>query len=342
MRDANVHTLHAPNSELHTLGPRRVEITKENAVVRVLFAPGGEISEEFGRRYNMLWLPGSAIIGRETRVDRGDAHEAAQVYAAGLITAPLSAPPLVPSLNDLRDAITERIQHDWTHAILITPSLAHSRTFDNAVQAAQHVSVVVNRLRKSSVVPLPFQLAVIESGTFSAGTGVLAFDAIARSKVGLFGDRLMHHVEGMRRLIHTYVVVKDFAYLDADRLHMVAPGWNLFAKMLHLFGLDPIFHVNSGAVSVARRARGYQARAKIMLEQCAAGVHAGLKTPAVCVSFAGDPAHLKQFPGFEVLTKACAEKRAWLLVTPMSLTEAARLGPGAIVVAFASSGFRPA
>jgi hypothetical protein len=107
-----------------------------------------------------------------------------------------------------------------------------------------------------------------------------------------------------------------------------------------LFGFSPAFYVNFGRAQVAKRVRGYEARVNYVLQRCVDGIESGLKTPAICVSYAGQVSGIQQFPLWNTLAKAAKEKRIRLLVSPMSISEAARLGPGSVTAAFASANFR--
>jgi fatty acid-binding protein DegV len=313
---------------------RRVEVTRENAVVRIILDAGGELSQDFRDRYQVGVVPQIVQLGRSEIIDRGDAVETLRAYSGKLLRAEVSGKSLTPTINDFRDDVASKVQHDWTHAILIAPSSMHSNSFVNAVQGSQQV-------RKSSVIPHQFQMAVIDSGTISAGAGVLAFDAVARTHVGLFGDRLVHHLEGMRRLVHTYVVVHDTHYLDRDAAQLTAKEWTFWSRLCARFGNTPVFYVNSGKSEVARRVRGYAAGLDYAFSRAIEGLRAGLKTPGICISYAGDPGELEKTAPFNALVTLAKEKRIRVLVSPMSLVEAVRLGPRAMVVGFASSNFRP-
>jgi fatty acid-binding protein DegV len=340
MRDAEINTLYAPRTEQYTLS-KRVAVTRENATVRVMVMAGTDLDQEFRTKYHVSVVPVLTHLGRTDMLDRGDQSEVLRAYSAGLVPKPQPPQPFGASVNQIRDFILERIAHDWTQCVLIVPALAHNRSLDVAVQAAQQVSLAINRLRKSSVVPLPFQLAVIESGVFSSGTGVLAFDAVARSHVGLFGDRLVHHLEGMRKLVHMFVALKDYSYLEADPEQLSAQPWDFPSKVFAMFGYSPALYVNFGRTQAVKRLRGYEARMNYVLQRCIDGIESGLKTPGVCVSYAGQLSAIEQFERWHVLAKFAREKRIRLMATPMSISEAARLGPGTLTVSFASANFRP-
>jgi hypothetical protein len=340
MRDAEINTLYAPRTEQYTLS-KRVAVTRDNATVRIMMMAGGDLEQDFRNKYHVSVVPLLTRMGRSDVLDRGDTQEAIHAYSAGLLPKPQAAQPIGITVNQIRDFILERIAHDWTQCVLIVPALAHNRSLDLAVQAAQQVSLAINRLRKSSVVPLPFQLAVIESGLFSAGTGVLAFDAVARSHVGLFGDRLVHHLEGMRKLTHMFVALKDYSYLEADTEQLCAQPWDFSSKVMAMFGYSPTFYVNFGRAVPVKRLRGYEARVNYVLQRCIDGIECGLKTPGVCISYAGQVSAIEQFPMWTTLVQRARAKKIRLMATPMSVSEAARMGPGAVCGAFASSNFRP-
>lgn len=320
---------------------RRVEVTRENAVVRVVVDPSCDLVEEFRKRYNVSMMKQVAQFGKTDLLDRGEHAERIRAYAGNLVRADVESKVSVLTVNDIRDNLASTIEHNWTHAVIIAPATNHSPTFVNAVQASQQVAVVVNRVRKSSVNPFAFHIGVVDSGNIAAGEGVLAFDAVARIHVGLFGDRLIHHLEGMRLLVHNFVVTRDTHYIERDSTHLCAQGWGGWSRFLSTFGFLPVFHVTGGKSRMVKRVRGYEAAVAHALQRGIDGIAAGLKTPAMCVSYAGDPAELDQFPQFAALKEAARAKKIRVLITPMSLVEGARLGRHALSVAFASSNYRP-
>jgi fatty acid-binding protein DegV len=340
MRDANVSTLlESPTRFAPTA--RRVEVTRDNAIVRVVVDPSCDLLEEFRKRYNVAMLAQVATFGKTDLLDRGDQAERIRAYVGNLVRADLESKVGALSVNDIRDGLASKIEHNWTHAVVIAPATGHSTTFVNAVQASQQVAVVVNRVRKSSVNPFAFHIGVIDSGNIAAGEGVLAFDAVARSHVGLFGDRLIHHLEGMRLLVHNFVVTRDTEYIARDKTHICAQNWNWWSRLMATFGRLPVFYVSGGRSRMIKRVGGYEAAIDHAFAKACDGVAAGLKTPAVCVSYAGDPTELEKFAGFAALKDAARVKKIRVLVTPMSLVEGARLGRHALSVAFASSNYRP-
>ncbi len=320
---------------------RRVEVTRENAVVRVVTDPSCDLVEEFRKRYNVAMMTQLAQFGKTELLDRGEQADRIRAYLGNLVRADVESKVSVLSVNDIRDNLAAIIEHNWTHAVIIAPATNHSPTFVNAVQASQQVAVVVNRVRKSSVNPFAFHIGVVDSGNIAAGEGVLAFDAVARIHVGLFGDRLIHHLEGMRLLVHNFVVTRDTHYIERDKTHLCAQGWGAWSRLLATFGWLPVFHVIGGRSRMVKRVRGYEAAVGHALQRAVDGIAAGLKTPAVCLSYAGDPSELDQFPQYATLKEAARAKKIRILVTPMSLVEGARLGRHALSVAFASSGYRP-
>ena len=320
---------------------RRVEVTRENAIVRVVVDPACDLVEDFRKRYDVSMMAQLVQFGKTELLDRGDHTERLRAYSGNLVRADLESKFSALSVNDIRDHLAATIEHNWTHAVLIAPATAHSATFVNAVQASQQVAVVVNRVRKSSVNPFAFHIGVVDSGNIAAGEAVLAFDAVARVHVGLFGDRLIHHLEGMRLLVHNFVVTRDTHYIERDRSHLCAQHWGGWSRLLATFGWLPVFHVTGGRARMIKRLRGYDKAIDHALQRGIDGISAGLKTPALCISYAGDPAELDKFPRYAALKEAARNKKIRLLISPMSLIEAARLGRHALSVAFASSQYRP-
>ena len=54
------------------------------------------------------------------------------------------------------------------------------------------------------------------------------------------------------------------------------------------------------------------------------------------MSYAGDVAEVRQWPGFTALEEACVQHRVALHLGTMSMTNAVHLGRGALSIAFAA------
>jgi len=86
--------------------------------------------------------------------------------------------------------------------------------------------------------------------------------------------------------------------------------------------------------------RGFEAGVAQLFARAARRVQGGLEAPCVCISYGGEPAAVRQLPGYARLAQAAKEQGVEILVSPMSKTAAVNVGPGALSLAFAASGPR--
>jgi DegV family protein with EDD domain len=338
--DALVATLMAPSTLLR--GNRRREVNAETANVRVLIDASCDLPTDFCERYDIPVIPLQLQLGRMDLIDTRNVKETSQVYHAGWISANAQAKMFAPPMTEIRDQIVRNIGDATTQAVVIAPSSALRDGFVNAVQAAQGVGVTINRVRKLREDSLPFAVSVIDSGSLYAGLGLLAFDAVARSRHGLFGEPLAKHLEAMGSIIQTFLVVDDLHFVQTrdSRLNDCANDW-LTRTAATWLGYRPIIRIKRGKGFRLERVRGYEQAVATILGFAGLAIVKGLKTPAVVVSYAGELAELTETLAYKTLAQTAASNRVRLLASPMSVAEAGHVGKRAVSVAFASTAFKP-
>ena len=82
---------------------------------------------------------------------------------------------------------------------------------------------------------------------------------------------------------------------------------------------------------------GFAAAAKEAFDQATRCVNAGLDAPFVCASYAGRIADLRHIDAFVELSATCAKHGVTLLTSTMSMTNAASLGAGSVLISSATS-----
>ncbi|HRW67738.1 MAG TPA: DegV family protein, partial [Candidatus Competibacter sp.] len=103
-----------------------------------------------------------------------------------------------------------------------------------------------------------------------------------------------------------------------------------------LLGNQPVARFFDGEIELAFKGRGFDKALSKLLDHVRKTVELGLKTPLVAISYAGDPQVLRQKPYFVEFERYSRQWGIEVMVSIMSATGGASVGPGALSLAYAA------
>jgi fatty acid-binding protein DegV len=297
-----------------------------------------DLPSNWRARAGVLLLPIKLRNGRTSRIDDGD--EAAAAHFAAQLPGQFDGPTLTlaASADTTGELISQHTHVDTDFVLQIAMSSMRSNSYANSLTAAQKLMVKSSRDRRQVGNTRPFKMWVVDSGTSFNGHGVLIAESARLLQGGLALPQTVQQIDALRRAVKTLVVPRDLKRFHRCAALPEAPVSHWLTRSVgQLFDRIPVAVACGDELRVMSTQNGFTAAASVALHQAIGCVEAGLAAPFVCASYAGDIADLRNIEGFVELSATCARHGVTLLTSAMSMTNAAMLGGGSVLVSLASS-----
>lgn len=296
-----------------------------------------DLAPDYVREHELYVLPNALVAGGETLSDEREVEAMLAFHrrppprrAADLAVKPCTVGAIV-------ELFLNRLVLTHDRAILIAMSQTRSALFQNATEASFSILRGYREQRRQAGLSTQFYLNVLDSRTVCAGQAVLASEAIRllRNPEQPFND-LRRLLEEFRRQIRCYLLFDNpFQARDQIGVKGEEVGVGLNYRLDSLLGLKPVVQFVEGEAELAFKARGFDRALADLFEWTKLEIDQGLRSPLVVISYAGDPRLLRQKRAFIAFERHVRQWGVDLMVSVMSATGGALLGPGAVSLAFA-------
>jgi len=272
-----------------------------------------------------------------SRSDTGDVEAALDFFQHDLDGVGHDAQALPLSVSGTQEFIHERLQAETDFVLDVSLASHRGSGYMNSLTAAQNLMLQHGRVRRQAGVQRPFKMWVVDSTAAFNGHGVLVTEGVRALGEGAAMPRVVQQLDALRKHVHTLAIPRDASFfhrhsrIDGD----AAVNW-LSIGMGKVLDRTPIMHAHANMLAVAAQARSHDAAIARAFAATAQAVATCLLAPGVCMSYAGDVAEVRQWPGFTALEEACVQHRVALHLGTMSMTNAVHLGRGALSIAFAA------
>lgn len=282
-------------------------------------------------------LPISIRIDGQTFTDDKDARTLTDFYAQGLLGRDHDAESLPYTAEQIEALFLDRIVRDYDFALVETVSRERSPIFDNATKASHAILGSYRDVRADAGREGGFGIRVMNTGTVFTGQGVLAAFTSDMIQKGKSKNEILRLTESMRRKVYAYIVPPDVYYIRErarkkgdDSIGMISA---LAAKS---FDIVPILCGRDDATYPVVKGRGFKVMVDRLFRYAINHIKAGLLTPYVVVSIAGDLNELLAMDSFLELEQVAKDHDVQVLSCVMGLTAGLNVGPGCIGLALAT------
>jgi fatty acid-binding protein DegV len=144
-------------------------------------------------------------------------------------------------------------------------------------------------------------------------------------------------VETFSQDVHAYLVPQDLYYVRS-RAHQKGDksvGWFKY-QMGTMLDIKPILKAYRGETEAVDTVRGFDGAMKKLFGMATDAIEKGLLTKVVCMSYAGNPEDVKNFPGYDEFVKVAHANKVETLLSVMSTVAGIHVGPGAFSLAYAA------
>ena len=257
-----------------------------------------DLPQEFCAAHSIIIQPVTVHVGKEEFVDRRDPAATLEFYrrhltnAAHAETAPLS-------VEQIKDLFLERLVLDYDFVFCQTVASSRSPIFEHSTQASLTILSEYKAVRARAGVPGPFALRVIDSQNLFAAQGVLAVETARMIKEGHTPNRIRERLDSLIPALYMYGLPNDLYHLRAraNKKGDKSVGWFKYA-IGSAFDVKPVIRCNRGETSSIASIRHFDEGSRQLCGFVAERIRAGLLTPTVCVTYAGDLAKLEKLPGY--------------------------------------------
>ena len=286
----------------------------------------------------IVLLPVKLRNGEMSRIDDGDEVASIRFAAKDLPKFDGATHTLAASVDATGELIGQGTNVDTDFVLQIAMSSLRSNSYANSLTAAQKLMVQGARDRRRAGNMRPFKMWVVDSAASFNGHGVLIAECARLIGENVAVPLIVQHVDALRRDVKTLVVPRDLKLFHRCAALPEAPVSHWLSRNVgQLFDRSPVALANGDEINVLNTHGGFAAAATAAFSHTTRCVNAGLVAPFVCASYAGDVSELRHIDAFVKLVATCAKHRVTLLPSTMSMTNAASLGAGSVLISFASS-----
>ena len=296
-----------------------------------------DLPADWRAKARVLLLPIKLRNGEMSRIDDGDEVAAARFAVKDLTQFSGPTHTLAASVDTTGELINQHTNDDTDFVLQIAMSSMRSNSYANTLTAAQKLMAQSSRDRRRVGNMRPFKMWVVDSGASFNGHGVLIAECTRLLIANVAVPQTVQHVDALRRQVKTLLVPRDLKLFHRCAALPEAPVSHWLSRNVgHLFDRVPVAVADGDELRVMSTQSGFAAAAKVAFNQATDWVTAGLEAPFVCASYAGNIADLRHINAFVELSATCAKYGVTLLTSTMSMTNAAVLGAGSVLISLAS------
>lgn len=294
-----------------------------------------DVSERFVSEHRVRVLPCTITANGSTRRYGRTLAEGLPFYREVLPRAGSRAETAPLSVRETEQLFLEQLVCDYDYVFVITLSAVRSAIYDHAHKASYAILQRYEAVRASRGQSGPFALRVIDSQSVFTGPGLLAWEAQRLIASGCSPSEIRRQLDDLIPHLHVYLVPDDLriAWARARRRgdRSVSRLRNSLSRALDL---KPILQLHANRTHRVAVARHQPEAVHRLFRHAAAQIESGLLIPLVGLSYAGDPAQIADFPGYQALARTAAAAGVELMPSMMAPAAAVNMGGGALTLAY--------
>ncbi|MDR3415854.1 MAG: DegV family protein [Nevskia sp.] len=296
-----------------------------------------DLPHEFFGEHRVVILPVSIHIGHEEFVDRREPQATLEFYRRHLTnTARAETAPL--TVEQIKELFLRRLVLEYDFVFCLTVASSRSPIFDNATQASLSILNDYKAARAKAGVAGPFALRVIDSQNIFAAQGVLAVEVARMIRQGDPPNRIRERLDALIPQLYMYGLPSDLYHLRA-RAHKKGDksvGWFKYAVGSAL-DIKPLIRGHRNETGPVASIRHFEEGARRLFRFACERIRAGLLTPTLCISYAGELANLERLPGYLDLKAVALQHGVEVYASVASITACVNVGEGAVAIGFCSA-----
>ena len=287
-------------------------------------------------RYGVRILPHVLELGSRTWIDERDPVQTMMLYRRFIADRSVDARVNAASTAEIRDIFLQELVLDYDRVLVISAAAEFSDMHAHATEASYAILQAYREHRDAADRAGSFALRVLDSRSLGAGEGVVLCRALQLLEDGGRGfEKIRVAVRDDLDRVRALFVPGDPWYVRRRGMDGRGKGIGRGEYLLAtLAGLRPVIELSRGTQQVVARQRGFAAACRHAMDEARKAVARGLGTPALVLSFGGDPRVIRQMDAYQELEAAAVGAQLDLHLAVMGAGTGARLGPGAFSIAW--------
>lgn len=282
-------------------------------------------------------FPISINVDGTLYTDDKDPAKLREFYSQDLLTLEHDAESIPYTPEQMQNLFLASIVPVYDFALVQTVSQKRSQIFANCSEAQPNILASYRNKKAIGELDKHFGMRIMNSSTLFTGQGLLAAFTSDLIQAGKSKQDIVRLAEAFKGKIFAYVIPPNVAYIrERARKRGETSLSMLGALVAKSLDIKPILRANNDETTVIGKARGFDNAVNKLFQYAIKRVEAGLLSPYVIVSIAGQEADLEHHEGFIELKAVAKKQNVEVLVCVMGLTSGLNLGPGAISLALSA------
>ncbi len=296
-----------------------------------------DLPPEYYRQHGLVILPITIRVGDREFVDQRDPQATLAFYRDHLTNAAHGETEAF-SVEQIKQLFLQKLVVDFDFVLSLILASSRSPMFDHATQASLAILSEYKPIRAKAGLSTPFAARVVDTQNLFAGQGVLAVEAVRMIESGAPPNRIRERMEALIPQLYAYMLPNNLGHLRSRAANKGdrSVGWFKYAVASTL-DIKPVLRAYRNETGPVANLRHYDEGAQRGFEFIIRRIKAGLLTPTLCLSYAGDLADLDGMLGYRKMREVAAEAGVEVLTSLMSITGAVNVGEGALVFAFCAA-----
>ncbi|NHA14397.1 DegV family protein [Thioalkalivibrio sp. XN279] len=285
-------------------------------------------------RHGVRILPHVLELGSRTWIDERDPEQTMMLYRRFIADRSVEARVNAASTAEIRDIFLQELVLDYDRVLVISAAAEFSDMHAHATEASYAILQAYRERRDAADRAGSFALRVLDSRSLGAGEGVVLCRALELLEDGRQGfEKIRLTVRDELERVRCLFVPGDPWYLRRRGMDGRGKGIGRGEYLLaELAGVRPIIELSRGVQQVVARPRGYAAACAQAMDEARKAIARGLGTPALVLSFGGDPRVIRKMEAYQELEAAAVSAQLDMHLAVMGAGAGARLGPGAFSI----------
>ena len=297
-----------------------------------------DLLDTYVQQYQLQVLPSKLILNGQAYSDTRNTDLILAFFRQHTASPNLKVAIEPCPVETIAKLLLDRWVIEYDRAILISLSQTLSHTFQNATEASFTILRGYREKRRLAGLQTPFHLNVLDSKTAFAGEAILVDAAIRLLRdPDLAFNELRRQIEDFRRYVHCYILPGDLSHArnwvgGNNEMRMAFPE----SRLDVLLGGKSVFRFFDNTIQRVFKGRSFDTALSNLLDHVRKTIELGLRNPLVSISYAGDLQALRLKPSFIEFERHTRQWGVEVLISTMSATGSASLGPGALSLAYAA------
>ena len=296
-----------------------------------------DLPQDFLERNGIAVMPIAVKVDLQRFKDDRDPVEIQRFRNQKLGSRSHSAETEASSVEDVQNLFLQRMVKEYDCVVCLTIMATRSPIHDNVIKASFAILKNYRPVREAAGIGGPFLMRVVDTRNIFAGSAPVVVEAVRTIQAGKSPAEVRERAAHIADCSYGYMLPRDLNYLRSRARSKGDRSVSFLSCMLGTaLDIKPILRAHKGETGPVGKVRGFEHGAQTLFDYAAKRVQAGLLVPSLSLSYGGDLDDMRNLPGYQALTRVCAEAGVEILESPMGITGMVNVGEGAMTLGLAS------